>query len=201
MAGGSYHASIARVLVILGYPQRDSLCGAIAEAYAEGAEAGGHEVRFLALGDLDFDPIRRTGYGEAPPLEPDLLRAQEDIAWCDHMAWAYPNWWGTMPALMKGFIDRVILPGFAFRYREGKLLWDKLLTGRSARLLVTMDTPPAWYRWVIGRPGHNQMRHSVLGFCGVKPVRVTQFGVEKKTSPKKRAKRLAYARFLGAAAR
>ena len=110
------------MLVILGHPRRDSLCGALAGAYADGARAAGHEVRFLALGDLDFDPIRREGYGEAPPLEPDLVRAQHDISWCDHMAWAYPNWWGTMPALMKGFIDRVILPGFAFRYREGKLL-------------------------------------------------------------------------------
>lgn len=190
-----------KVLVILGHPQATSFCGAIAQAYADGAAAAGHEVRFLAVGDLDFDPIRRTGYGEAPPLEPDLVRAQEDIAWCDHMAWAYPNWWGTMPALMKGFIDRAILPGFAFKYHEGKLLWDKLLKGRSARLLVTMDTPALWYRWVIGRPGHKQMRHSVLGFCGVKPVRVSQFGVVKKATPDRREKWLRSARDLGAAAR
>lgn len=189
------------VLVVLGHPQRASLCGAIADAYAQGARDAGHEVRFLALGDLDFDPIRRTGYGEAPPLEPDLVRAQEDIAWCDHIAWAYPNWWGTMPALMKGFIDRTVLPGFAFKYHEGKLLWDKLLTGRSARLLVTMDTPALWYRWVIGRPGHNQMRHSVLGFCGVKPIRVSQFGVVKKSSPTTREAWLRRAADLGAAGR
>jgi NAD(P)H dehydrogenase (quinone) len=189
------------VLVVLGHPQRASLCGAIADAYAQGARDAGHEVRFLALGDLDFDPIRRTGYGEAPPLEPDLVRAQEDIAWCDHMAWAYPNWWGTMPALMKGFIDRTVLPGFAFKYHEGKLLWDKLLTGRSARLLVTMDTPALWYRWVIGRPGHNQMRNSVLGFCGVKPIRVSQFGVVKKSSPTTREAWLRRAADLGAAGR
>jgi putative NADPH-quinone reductase len=185
----------------VGHPERGSFCGALAQAYADGARDAGHEVRFLALGDLEFDPIRRTGYGEAPALEPDLVRAQEDIAWADHLVWAYPNWWGTMPALMKGFIDRVVLPGFAFKYREGKLLWDKLLKGRSARLLVTMDTPPLWYRWIIGRPGHNQMRKSVLGFCGVRPVRVSQFGVVKRSSPGKRAKWLHEATKLGAAAR
>ncbi|MBL6633615.1 MAG: NAD(P)H-dependent oxidoreductase [Thermoleophilia bacterium] len=185
---------------MLGHPQRESLCGAIADAYAQGARDAGHEVRLLALGDLDFDPIRRTGYGKAPELEPDLVRAQQDIAWCDHMAWVYPNWWGTMPALMKGFIDRAILPGFAFKYHEGKLLWEKLLKGRSARLLVTMDTPSLWYRWVVGRPGHNQMRHSVLGFCGVKPVRVSQFGVVKKSSPTTREAWLRRATDLGAAA-
>jgi len=106
-----------------------------------------------------------------------------------------------MPALMKGFIDRAFLPGFAFRYREGKTLWDRLLSGRSARLLVTMDTPALWYRWVIGRPGHNQMRHSVLGFCGVRPVRVSQFGVVKKASPSRRDTWLREAYRMGARAR
>ena len=185
------------VLIILGHPQTDSFCAALAEAYAAGARDAGCEVRTLALGDLDFDPVRRTGYGEAPPLEPDLLRAQNDIAWADHLVFAYPNWWGTMPALLKGFIDRVILPGFAFRYRPDSRWWDRLLKGKSAQLLVTMDTPPLWYRWVIGRPGHNQMRRSVLGFCGVKPVRVAQFGPVKTSRPGTRDKWLRKVQMMG----
>jgi putative NADPH-quinone reductase len=185
------------VLIILGHPQKDSFCAALAEAYAAGARDAGCEVRTLALGDLDFDPVRRTGYGEAPPLEPDLLRAQNDIAWADHLVFAYPNWWGTMPALLKGFIDRVILPGFAFRYRPDSRWWDRLLKGKSAQLLVTMDTPPLWYRWVIGRPGHNQMRRSVLGFCGVKPVKVSQFGPVKTSRPGTRDKWLRKAQMMG----
>lgn len=188
------------VLVINGHPRTDSLCGGLVGAYADGARSAGHDVRVLALGDLDFDPIRRTGYGEAPPLEPDLQRAQDDIAWADHLVFAYPNWWGTMPALMKGFIDRVILPGFAFRYRDDSPWWDRLLKGKTGRLLVTMDTPPAWYRWVIGRPGHNQMRRSVLGFCGVKPVKVSQFGPVRKADAARRTRWLAAARRLGASA-
>jgi NAD(P)H dehydrogenase (quinone) len=158
-------------------------------------------VRTVALGELAFDPIRRTGYGDAPPLEPDLERAQGDIGWADHLVFAYPNWWGTMPALLKGFIDRVILPGFAFRYRSDSLWWDRLLRGKSARLLVTMDTPPAWYRWVIGRPGHNQMRKSVLGFCGVKPVRVSQFGPVRRADGARRTAWLGTAHALGARSR
>ncbi len=185
------------VLVILGHPQRSSFCAALAEAYAEGARDAGCEVRVVALGDLDFDPIRREGYGEAPPLEPDLQRVQDDIAWADHLVFAYPNWWGTMPALMKGFIDRVILPGFAFRYRPDSRWWDRLLRGKSAQLIVTMDTPPLWYRWVIGRPGHNQMRRSVLGFCGVKPVKVSQFGPVKRSAPARREKWVGKARAMG----
>ncbi len=185
------------VLVILGHPQRSSFCAALAEAYAEGARDAGCDVRVVALGDLDFDPIRREGYGEAPPLEPDLQRVQDDIAWADHLVFAYPNWWGTMPALMKGFIDRVILPGFAFRYRSDSRWWDRLLRGKSAQLIVTMDTPPLWYRWVIGRPGHNQMRRSVLGFCGVKPVTVSQFGPVKHSAPARREKWVRKARAMG----
>jgi putative NADPH-quinone reductase len=102
-----------------------------------------------------------------------------------------------MPALLKGFIDRVILPGFAFRYRPDSRWWDRLLKGKSAQLLVTMDTPPLWYRWVIGRPGHNQMRRSVLGFCGVKPVKVSQFGPVKTSRPGTRDKWLRKAQMMG----
>lgn len=154
-------------------------------------------MRTLPLGDLDFDPIRRTGYGEAPPLEPDLVRAQADIAWADHLVFAYPNWWGTMPALLKGFIDRVILPGFAFRHRSDSRWWDRLLRGKSAQLIVTMDTPPLWYRWVIGRPGHNQMRRSILGFCGVTPVRVMHVGPVKGSAAARREGWLTKAHDMG----
>ena len=134
-----------RILIILGHPRTDSLCGGLARAYAEGAEAGGHEVRVVSLGALSFDPILHNGYAAVQPLEPDLVAAQASISWAEHLVFVYPLWWGAMPALLKGFIDRVFLPGFAFKFRDGSVFWDRLLAGRSAHLLVTMDTPP-WYR-------------------------------------------------------
>jgi NAD(P)H dehydrogenase (quinone) len=84
-----------------------------------------------------------------------------------------------MPALLKGFIDKVFLPGFGFRYRKDSVWWDKLLTGKSARLIVTMDTPPWYFRWIYGRPGHNAMKKSTLQFCGIKPVKITSIGPVK----------------------
>jgi putative NADPH-quinone reductase len=93
-----------------------------------------------------------------------------------------------MPALMKGFIDRVFLPGFAFKFRDGSALWDRLLTGRSAHLLVTMDTPPWYFRWVYRMPGHNQMKRTILEFSGIKPVKVSSFGPLKNSNQQKRAK-------------
>ncbi|WP_276319577.1 NAD(P)H-dependent oxidoreductase [Crenobacter cavernae] len=109
----------------------------------------------------------------------------------------YPIWWGAMPALLKGFIDRVFLPGFAFKYRDGSVLWDKLLAGRSAHLLTTMDTPPWYFRWIYRMPGHNQMKRTILEFCGIRPVAVSSFGPVRGAAEPKRQKWLAEARAHG----
>lgn len=175
-----------QILVILGHPLADSLCGALADAYAQGAASAGHEVRRINLGELDFDPLLHDGYQAIQPLEPCLQAAQADILRAQHLVFVYPTWWGGLPALLKGFIDRVFLPGFAFKYRENSLMWERLLTGRSARLVVTMDSPPWYYRWVNFMPGHNQMKKTILEFCGVKPVKITSFGPVRNSSPGER---------------
>lgn len=186
-----------RVLVVLGHPQSTSLCGALAQAYADGAQAAGHQVQMLRLGELSFDPVLHNGYAKIQALEPDLEAAQQAITWAQHLVFVYPIWWGAMPALLKGFIDRVFLPGFAFKYRPDSLFWDRLLSGRSARLLVTMDTPPWYFRLVYRMPGHNQMKRTILEFSGVKPVTVSSFGPIRHASPQQRDKCLAQAHALG----
>ena len=123
---------MSKVLIILGHSQGDSLCAALAKAYQQGAAAAGHEVRLLALGELQFDPLLRHGYGQPQPLEPDLLAAQQAISWAEHLVFAYPIWWGGMPALLKGFIDRVFLPGIAFAYEGDGHFPKKLFEGRRA---------------------------------------------------------------------
>lgn len=165
-----------RILVILGHPASNSFCGALAERYAQSAARAGHEVRQLFLGAMDFDPVLREGYQQVQPLEADLRRAQADIVWAEHLTLVYPIWWGGIPALLKGFFDRVFLPGFAFKYREGKAFPEKLLHGRSAHLLVTMDTPPWYYRWIYRMPGLHQVRKTTLAFCGIEPQRTLTFG-------------------------
>jgi NAD(P)H dehydrogenase (quinone) len=189
-----------RILVIVGHPADESFCHALADAYAAAAQSAGHEVRRIALGALAFDPVLKNGYRQVQALEPDLVAAQESILWAEHLVFAYPIWWGAMPALMKGFIDRIFLPGFAFKYRKDSVWWDKLLAGRSARLLVTMDTPPWYFRWIYRMPGHNQMKHTILGFCGVKPVKITNFGPIRSSSPAQRERWIAQAAKLGARA-
>ncbi len=189
-----------RILVILGHPSAASLCGALAEAYVNGAESAGHEVRRLDLGRLDFDPLLHDGYHTVQPLEPDLLAAQAAIRWAQHLVFIYPTWWGAMPALLKGFFDRAFLPGFAFQTRKGSLFVDGLLAGRTAQLLVTMDTPPWYYRWLFRMPGHQQMRRTILGFCGIRKVKVASIGPVKGASEKARQRWLAQAFRAGARA-
>lgn len=188
-----------RILLILGHPSLKSLCGALADAYLEGARASGAQVRVLRLSALEFDPLLHDGYRTEQPLEPALQQAQADITWAEHLVWVYPNWWGGLPALVKGFIDRVLLPGFAFRYRPNSSQWDKLLTGRSAQLIVTMDSPPWYYRWVARSPGHRQMRKTVLEFCGLQVTGALSLGPVHSADAGLRSQWLDQARALGQA--
>lgn len=189
-----------RILIILGQPSSNSLCAALARTYANAARHCGAEVRLLELGKMVFDPILHHGYEHPQPLEPDLLVAQADITWAQHLVWVYPIWWGGLPALLKGFLDRIFLPGFAFKYRANSALWDRLLIGRSAELLVTMDSPPWYYRWVQRQPGHRQMKQAILEFSGIQPVRVHNFGPVVKSSDAMRADWIKRVRMLGARA-
>ncbi|MGG4215364.1 NAD(P)H-dependent oxidoreductase [Paenibacillus sp. FSL L8-0638] len=175
-----------KILVIQGNPVAGSYGEALAQSYVKGAKAAGAEVRLLQLSELDFNPNLLGGYRNKLPLKPDLIQAQESIKWAEHLVFVFPIWWGSLPALMKGFIDRTIMPGFAFKYQKGKSLPDKLLKGRTARLITTMDGPHWYYRFFQGQPGHRMMKDSTLHLCGVKPVRSTTIDLMNKLSDQQR---------------
>jgi 1,4-dihydroxy-2-naphthoate octaprenyltransferase len=186
------------VLIILGHPRKESLCGALAKAYEEGALQANAQVKTLILADLDFDPHVRMELSQDQPFEKDLSHVQETVAWADNLVFVYPTWWGMMPALLKGFLDRVLTPGFAFAFREdGSGDWERLLTGKSAQLITTVDTPPWVYRWIYGQPGNNAMRLATLGFCGIKPTHTLVLGPVKDSSLIQRKEWLETARQTG----
>jgi putative NADPH-quinone reductase len=186
-----------KVLVINGHPDKESFCFALAERYKKGADAAGAECKLVHLIDLKFNPILTFGYRKISELEPDLLKMQQEITAADHLVFVYPNWWSTLPALLKGFIDRVFVPTFAFKYRPNSPFWDKLLKGKTARLIVTMDTPQ-WYYWLINKnAGHNAMKVGVLEFSGIKPVKISSFAIIKSSNEKKRNKWLDDVEALG----
>lgn len=160
---------MAKILMIEGHPDPESFGAALAQAFAEGARAGGAEVTHLALGALDFDPVLRVGHRAEQTLEPDLLAARVAIEAADHLVFEFPVWWGTLPALLKGFVDRVFLPGWAFR-NTGRALPEGLLAGRSAGVLATMDSPWWWYRLKHGRAAHRGLIDATLNYVGIGKV-------------------------------
>jgi len=186
-----------KILILNGHPNADSFNFGLADAYKQGALEGGAEVQELVIATLQFNPNLSGGFQKRTELEPDLITAWEKILWADHLVWVHPVWWGGLPAILKGFIDRVFLPGKAFKYRENSVWWDKLLVGKTAHIITTLDQPSWYYKLMYGNPSVNQLKKSTLEFCGVKPVKVTYIGIIKNSDDSQRAKWLKKIRGLG----
>ncbi|MBD8519082.1 NAD(P)H-dependent oxidoreductase [Plantibacter sp. CFBP 8804] len=174
-------------LVIDGHPNPGSLCAALATSYAE---AHG-DATVLAVRDLAFDPNLRLGYTRRQDLEPDLERAWEQILAADHIVIVAPVWWGSVPAVLKGFFDRLLLPRRAYRMKSNGLP-EGLLAGRTGRVIVTSDSP-SWYLPLVGDTTVKQLRTTTLRFCGIKPVAVNRFGRVKDSTVEQRQRWLAKA--------
>jgi putative NADPH-quinone reductase len=175
------------VAIIQGHPDPGGgrLCHALANAYADGASEAGHEISRIDIAQIDF-PLLRTQIdfmeGTVPP---SLGRARDALIAADHVVFVFPLWLGTMPALVKAFLEQVMRPGVAFEYQENGLP-KKLLSGRSARLVVTMGMPVAAYRWFFFEHGLKGLERNVLHFVGIKPIRETLFGSVQSASESRR---------------
>lgn len=165
---------MAHILVLEAHPDAGRFNGALADAYAQGAASKGATVSRLALRDLVFDPILRGGFRGGQALEPDLLRAREAIEAATHVVFVTPVWWGTLPALLRGFVDRTFLPGWAFEHKGGPLP-EGLLAGRTARVIATMDSPWWWYGLYHLRSAHRSLIQATLHYVGIKKVSQTTF--------------------------
>lgn len=171
-----------KILVFLGNSTNDSFCARMADTYENSARESGFEVERVNIGSMAFDPILHRGYKEIQQLEPDLRMIQEKIQWADHIVVVYPNWWCSMPALMKGMFDRMWLPGFAFNFdKETKKLIQRL-TGKTARVIIVAGTHSPFMTWWKFGDYTNEISHGILGFAGIK-TKVTAFGPADKVKP------------------
>lgn len=185
-----------KILVIDGHPNKDSLCYSLAQAYADGAKSAGAEVKTLRIIDLHFDPILRYGYQKRMDLEPDLLAALELLHWADHMVWVHPVWWSGLPALVKGFLDRLFLPGLTYKTIPNSYRFEKLLKGKTAHIIATLDQPGWFYRLFFKAPSEHQLRSS-LKLCGVKTKKVSYIGIVKTSTDEQRKKWLEKVQIFG----
>lgn len=188
-----------RIVVIQGHPDPDPrrLCRALADAYAEAAQAAGHSVTRIDIAALDFPLLRTQDAFEHGAVPESLRPAQDAIVAAEHIVLVFPLWLGTMPALVKAFLEQVMRPGVAFAYQE-KGNPRLLLAGRSARLVVTMGMPAFVYRFWYFAHGLKGLERNILHFVGIRPVRETLFGMVGAASEAKRRSWLEQMRALGA---
>lgn len=175
------------IVIICGNPDSDSFTGAILDHYQVAAEEQGHEVKRFNLGDIDFDPILHKGYKEIQQLEPDLVHIQEAITECDHVVIGYPNWWCTMPALLKGLFDRIWLPGFAFNFNKQTKKVEQHLKGKTARVYVMSGSQSPFKTWWKYGDYTNEIQYGILDFAGLK-TQVTTYGPCQHVDDKCRSK-------------
>lgn len=175
-----------RILLIQGHPDlaHPHLCQALEKAYEEGALRHGHTVRRIHIADLDFPLLKSQAEWEHGALPDCLLTAQESIRWAEHLVFFFPLWLGDMPALVKGFLEQVARPGFAFGADgDQNPMRKKALAGRSARVVITMGMPGFIYRWYFMAHSLRSMKRNILGFVGISPVRDTIIGMAGALKP------------------
>lgn len=186
-----------RILIIDGHPDTNParFVHALVSAYAAGAAS--HEVKILRIADLGFPILNspKEWMEQKPP--PSILAAQDEIKWAQHLVIAYPLWLGDMPALLKGFLEQALRPEFAFRYGDG-MMPEKLLSGRSARIIVTMGMPSFAYELFYLAHSVRSLERNILKFVGVSPVKRTIIGAVE-AGAKHRLRGLQKVKALGAA--
>ena len=195
---------MSNIAVIIGNPFADSFSHALAESYAKAVTKAGSNVRIIDLAQIEFpavpenlNQVRVRGIDHMGELDPAISHMVKDMEWAEHITFIYPVWWGTYPVALKAFIDRVFLSGVAFKYGKTGTQWEKLWSGKTARLIFTMDAPTWWYKLVYRAPSENSLRWATLWYVGVKTTGITRFTPIRFSTPEIREKWLAKAASLG----
>jgi NAD(P)H dehydrogenase (quinone) len=186
-----------KIMIVVGHPQHNTFCEALGKAYQSAAQAAGHEARLFTLADMTFDPILHEGYRKIQALEPDLETAYESLSTCSHLVLIFPLWCGDMPALMKGFIERILQPDLISRESTEHAMNWSIFKDKSARIIMTMGMPVSIYRFWYRGHALKLLTRNILSFIGIKPVRHTLFGMIGTSKPETREQWIEQVRQLG----
>lgn len=190
-----------KIFIWVAHPNQSSLCASLADSYQTAAQTAGAEIRRMNLSEMSFGADTFKGYtGERAELAPDLKTWQENILWADHVLFVHPYWWAAMPAQAKAVLDQALLPGFAFKYHDKGMGWDKLLEGRTGDAIITSDTPPWLDTIIYNKPARRVIKNQVFSFVGIKPKNIVQFGSVKFNGGKNIPKWLKRSSDMGARA-
>jgi NAD(P)H dehydrogenase (quinone) len=188
---------VRRIMIVVGHPQSNTFCEALGNAYRDGAKSAGHEAGLFALSQMKFDPILHNGYRQEQPLEPDLRAAYEALAACVHLVLIFPLWCGDMPALLKGFIERILQPDLIAREGSETAMDWSIFANKTGRIIMTMGMPVSIYRFWYRGHALKLLTRNILNFIGIKPVRHTLFGMLGTSKPEKRDRWVNEVRELG----
>jgi putative NADPH-quinone reductase len=192
-----------KIAIVQGHPDPDNnhYCHALAGAYVDGARSAGHEVKIIPVANLEFPLIRTEAewtHGEVPI---SITQAQETIVWADHIVIIYPLWMGTMPALLKGFLEQTLRQNFAVQVDADHVGWKRLLNGKSCRIVVTMGMPALAYKWIFRAHSLKSLERNILKFVGIAPIKESLIGLVAVNNNKGRVRWLEKMIKLGAQAK
>jgi putative NADPH-quinone reductase len=164
-------------------------------AIKAGRQAGGHEAKLFVTSQMNFDPILHEGFGRVQPLEPDLQAAHDAMLSADHLVLIFPLWVGTLPAIFKGFLERVLQPELVESAKTS--VFAKPLKGKSVRIIMTMGMPGFVYCWYYGAHALRMLKRNILAFVGAGPIRSTIHGMIDAVSTERRQGWLRKAEAMG----
>lgn len=190
-----------RIAIIQGHPdpQGNHFGHALADAYATGARDAGYQVNVVAVAQLDFPLLRSKEEFETGTPPASICQAQNILRNADHWVFFYPLWMGSMPALLKAFLEQVFRPEFTSDSRvtgaEMEKAGTRPLQGKTARIVVTMGMPALVYRWYFLAHSLKSLERNILKFCGIRSIQESLIGLVE-ASPHKRQQWLAKMRRL-----
>ena len=184
-----------KVAIVFNHPYKQSFCNALLQSVLTGLHRAGHETDLLHLDDDGFNPVMTAadlkGFTLGAPVDPQVIAYRQRLEQADHLVLIFPIWWELMPAMTKGFIDKVIYPGVAYDYdKSGR--WPKMVKRwqrlRGVTLITTMNTPSLAYRLLFGNAIKKALFTGTFWKLGYRNRKWIRFSMVKFVSPEKRTR-------------